>query len=111
MVQGNGISNIFPQDKNNFAPRLGFAYQPTNKEDLVVRGGIGVFYDQINMNPFLDFRPPNGGADGLEDNPAGPKPVSVYSASGLHLATERRHFPGRLYLRLGEQRSQSDRLH
>jgi Carboxypeptidase regulatory-like domain/TonB dependent receptor len=83
VVQGNGISNIFPQDKNNFAPRLGFAYQPTHREDLVVRGGIGVFYDQINMNPFLDFRPPNGGADGLEDNPAGPKPVSVYNANTL----------------------------
>src|SRR3984885_14188351 len=77
-VQGNGINSIFPPDKNNFAPRLGFAYQPSSREDLVVRGGIGVFYDQINMNPFLDFRPPNN-ADGLEDNPAGPHPVSTYS--------------------------------
>jgi hypothetical protein len=82
-IQGNGISNIFPPDKNNFAPRVGFAYQPTNKEDLVVRGGIGVFYDQINMNPFLDFRPPNN-ADGLEDNPAGPSPVSAYSTAGIN---------------------------
>ena len=72
VIQGNGIESIFPPDKNNFAPRFGFAYQPTNREDLVVRGGVGVFYDQINMNPFLDFRPPNGGADGLEGNPAGP---------------------------------------
>jgi hypothetical protein len=77
-IQGNGIGSIFPADKNNFAPRVGFAYQPTSREDLVVRGGIGVFYDQINMNPFLDFRPPNA-ADGLEDNPAGPSPVSTYS--------------------------------
>ncbi len=77
-IQGNGIGSIFPGDKNNFAPRLGFAYQPTSREDLVVRGGIGVFYDQINMNPFLDFRPPNA-ADGLEDNPAGPSAVSTYS--------------------------------
>jgi hypothetical protein len=77
-IQGNGIDSIFPPDKNNFAPRIGFAYQPTAREDLVVRGGIGVFYDQINMNPFLDFRPPNN-ADGLEDNPAGPHPVSTYA--------------------------------
>jgi len=77
-IQGNGIDSIFPADKNNFAPRLGFAYQPTSREDFVVRGGIGVFYDQINMNPFLDFRPPNA-ADGLEDNPAGPSAVSTYS--------------------------------
>jgi len=72
------VGQIFPPDKNNFAPRVGFAYQPTSREDLVVRGGIGVYYDQINMNPFLDFRPPNN-ADGLEDNPAGPHPVSTYA--------------------------------
>ncbi len=83
VVQGNGISGIFPPDKNNFAPRIGFAYQPTPRNDLVVRGGFGVFYDQINMNPFLDYRPPNNAADGLEDNPAGPKPVSLYSANTL----------------------------
>ncbi|HEY6770395.1 MAG TPA: TonB-dependent receptor [Candidatus Sulfotelmatobacter sp.] len=82
VVQGAGIDSIFPPDKNNFAPRFGFAYQPTSREDLVVRGGIGVFYDQINMNPFLDFRPPNA-ADGLEDNPAGPSPVSTYSQNKL----------------------------
>jgi Carboxypeptidase regulatory-like domain/TonB dependent receptor-like, beta-barrel len=80
-VQGKGIDNIFPSDKNNFAPRIGFAYQPTAKNDLVVRGGIGVFYDQINMNPFLDFRPGGSKADGLEDNPFGPAAVSVYSNS------------------------------
>jgi hypothetical protein len=81
-IQGNGISDIFPPDKNNFAPRLGFAYQPTSREDFVVRGGFGVFYDQINMNPFLDFRPPNA-ADGLEDNPAGPSAVSTYATNSL----------------------------
>jgi Carboxypeptidase regulatory-like domain/TonB dependent receptor len=86
-VQGNGINSIFPADKNNFAPRFGFAYQPTHREDLVVRGGIGVFYDQINMNPFLDYRPGNGGADGLEDNPAGPSPVSVYSTNTAGLSS------------------------
>ena len=78
-IQGNGIDSIFPSDKNNFAPRFGFAYQPTASADLVVRGGIGVFYDQINMNPFLDFRPGGAGADGLQDNPIGPNPVDNYS--------------------------------
>jgi len=94
VVQGSGISGIFPPDKNNFAPRFGFAYQPTAKNDLVVRGGIGVFYDQINMNPFLDYRPPNNAADGLEDNPAGPKPVSLYSASAYTWQPNTFIFPG-----------------
>jgi hypothetical protein len=77
-IQGVGIDSIFPPDRNNFAPRFGFAYQA--KEDMVLRGGIGVFYDQINMNPFLDFRPPlSGAADGLQDNPIGPDPHTNYS--------------------------------
>jgi hypothetical protein len=79
-IPGKGVvvGQIYPPDKNNFAPRIGFAYQPTSKGDLVVRGGVGVFFAQINMNPFLDYRPPSG-ADGLEDNPAGPAAVSVYT--------------------------------
>jgi len=81
-IPGKGVvvGQIYPPDKNNFAPRIGFAYQPTSKGDLVVRGGVGVFFAQINMNPFLDYRPPSG-ADGLEDNPAGPAAVSLYPLS------------------------------
>lgn len=82
-IQGAGINAIFPPDHNNFAPRFGFAYQPTSSNDLVVRGGVGVFFDQINMNPFLDFRPGGAGADGLQDNPIGPHPVDNYSANRL----------------------------
>jgi hypothetical protein len=76
LIQGNGIGSIFPPDRNNIAPRFGFAFQPKADGDLVVRGGIGVFYDQINMNPFLDFRPSGSAADGLQDNPVGPAAVS-----------------------------------
>jgi hypothetical protein len=83
VIQGAGIDNIFPPDRNNFAPRFGFAYQPKETGSLVVRGGIGVFFDQINMNPFLDYRPPNGGADGLESNPGGPSTVSNYTTNRL----------------------------
>lgn len=86
-IQGAGIGSIFPPDRNNFAPRLGFAYQPTAKGDLVVRGGIGVFFDQINLNPFLDFRPPANAADGLQDNPIGPAAVSNYSQDGYNWQT------------------------
>lgn len=100
VTQGNGIGSIFPPDKNNVAPRFGFAYQPTPKGDLVVRGGIGVFYDQINMNPFLDYRPQDSGADGLEGNPAGPHSVSSYSknAAGQTSYTwvkDQQVFPGK----------------
>jgi hypothetical protein len=77
-IQGAGLDGIFHKNLKNFSPRLGFAYQPTNREDLVVRGGFGIYFDQINVNPFMDVRPPNN-ADGVQDNPAGPSPVSIYT--------------------------------
>jgi hypothetical protein len=73
---------LFDPGKDHFAPRLGFAYQPTDKGDLVVRGGFGVFYDQINLNPFLDFRPPIAAPSGIQGNPFGSNPISTYSKSG-----------------------------
>jgi Carboxypeptidase regulatory-like domain len=94
VIQGNGISSIFPPDRNNFGPRFGFAYKPTIASGLVVRGGVGVFFDQINMNPFLDYRPPNGAADGLQGNPAGPSPVASYSQNGVTWQPNTYIFPG-----------------
>ncbi len=34
------------QDRNNFAPRIGFAYSPLESNRMVVRGGFGFFYDR-----------------------------------------------------------------
>ena len=86
-IQGNGIDSLFPPDRNNFAPRFGFAYQPKENGDMVFRGGIGVFYDQINMNPFFDYRPAIAAADGLQDNPIGPHAVSNYSLNAYNWDT------------------------
>ena len=52
--------SLVPADKNNFAPRIGFAWQPRpNSSRLVVRGGYGVYYDRANSrllnNQILDF--------------------------------------------------------
>ncbi len=36
--------------ENNFAPRFGFVFLPTDSERTVVRGGVGLFYDKISLN-------------------------------------------------------------
>jgi hypothetical protein len=38
---------------NNFAPRFGFAWQPLKEGKLVVRGGVGMFYDRIGGGTFV----------------------------------------------------------
>ena len=50
-VPVNGNSLVLAQ-RNNFAPRLGFSYQPLSK--IVIRGGFGMFY-QGNENHGLSI--------------------------------------------------------
>ncbi|HXG83982.1 MAG TPA: TonB-dependent receptor, partial [Pyrinomonadaceae bacterium] len=40
-----GVQQGFPRDKNNFAPRFGFAYDLFGDGKTVVRGALGLFYD------------------------------------------------------------------
>ncbi|MGH8245473.1 MAG: TonB-dependent receptor domain-containing protein, partial [Gammaproteobacteria bacterium] len=40
-------SGRVPEDTNNFAPRLGFAWSIGDKQPLVIRGGTGIFYTRI----------------------------------------------------------------
>ncbi len=40
---------------HDFAPRLGFAWQPTGSSKWVIRGGGGVFYDLIAGAAFLNY--------------------------------------------------------
>lgn len=38
-----------------YAPRIGFAYDLTGKNDLVLRGGFGIFYDRSQGNLIFDY--------------------------------------------------------
>jgi len=38
---------------SNFAPRIGFAWQPLQSSKLVVRGGGGIFYDRVALDRFV----------------------------------------------------------
>ena len=52
--------NYFHDDPNNFAPRIGFAYAPSEKSKTVIRGGAGVFYDRTGPGPIGDLLHFNG---------------------------------------------------
>lgn len=39
---------LVPVDKNNFAPRVGFAYRLDEDARIILRGGYGVYYDRIS---------------------------------------------------------------
>lgn len=50
-------SHVNPDPKDNFAPRVGFAYSATNK--IAIHGGAGIFYDRMlngiwEQNAFQD---------------------------------------------------------
>ena len=66
----DGRTQIYDPDRNNFAPRLGFAYlaKPGGNRLTVIRGGFGVFFDQIlgavvsqSRNVYPTFLPLNFG--------------------------------------------------
>jgi hypothetical protein len=40
-------SAAFPDDKNNFGPRIGVAYDVSGRGNTVIRGGYGIFYGRI----------------------------------------------------------------
>ncbi len=54
-------SNVFPANKTDFAPRINFAWTPTNDRKLVIRGGYDIIYSNSISAAFGDQ---NGGISG-----------------------------------------------
>src|SRR5207253_3949756 len=52
---------LVPGDKNNFAPRLGFAWDVSGNGRTSVRGGYGVFYESVNADSLAQENPPFAG--------------------------------------------------
>ncbi|HEX8129730.1 MAG TPA: TonB-dependent receptor [Pyrinomonadaceae bacterium] len=56
------VDELYEADRNNFAPRLGFAWSPSKilgtdfADKLVVRGGFGIAYNRLPVNVFENTR-------------------------------------------------------
>jgi hypothetical protein len=93
----DGRTRIFDPDYNNIAPRLGFAYSPkwfeSSSRMTVLRGGYGVYYDQIpgavvsqSRNVFPTFLTVNlAGGSGNFGYPQNNNPLNILQAASPNL--------------------------
>ena len=93
VFQGNGIDSVYPRDWREVSPRLGFAFQPTANGSTVVRGGVGVYFDQPITAAFLNNKTSNSSPIGLQANPAGVAPSFTLSRSSYQIQNGQQIFP------------------
>ncbi len=81
--QGFVTGQLYQRNPYDFAPRFGFAYAPKWVSRLVIRGGVGLFYDVTPVAAVAFTGSSNGAANGIAYNPGGPNPVYTLSAQNV----------------------------
>jgi hypothetical protein len=78
------VGQLYDKDFNNFAPRIGFAYDVTGKGRTVIRGGWGLFYDAFAQDIFIGHAPYNCAfCPGAAYTGSGPSPIMTSGANGI----------------------------
>ena len=68
----NKLGSVYGGDHNNFAPRLGFAWDVAGNSKTVIRGAAGVYFEQLSFDTFQAL----GNLLGLRTVPTG---VNIYT--------------------------------
>ena len=68
-VETPGLPDLYKSDRNNFGPRVGFAYDVTGKGRTVLRGAYGFYYDTPSQDFFLLQGFQSGGPASPATNP------------------------------------------
>jgi hypothetical protein len=85
-----GVSGPYNPDRNNFAPRFGFAWDVSGNGRTVVRAGGGITYETLNWESFLALN----NSLGLATVPTGAPIDSSGTTSGGSIATGLQFYPG-----------------
>ncbi|HYY72031.1 MAG TPA: TonB-dependent receptor [Candidatus Bathyarchaeia archaeon] len=64
------VSRMWPTRNHDYAPRVGFAWDPMGKGKMAVRGGFGIYYDRIFDNVWSNgaWNPPFYGLADFEND-------------------------------------------
>jgi hypothetical protein len=74
------VDKLFGSDNNNWAPRFGFAWDPTGRSTWSIRGGTGLFYSRLwsNFTGNTRFNPPDSLSVSLSALTPGQNPRQAY---------------------------------